>query len=228
MRWISIILILMTFTSCTALKPVVNKKQGPVLEQENNSPRFIENITVEPSGDIARKSSPSINNAPVTNTFSIQHNIPEAYQPIQFKYAIMMDVPIEALENVKLFAFIDDWFGTPYHFGGNSKSGIDCSAFSGNLMTSVFGIGLPRMAKDQYNVCEHIKRNDLEEGDLVFFHTTRKGISHVGVYLGNNKFVHASLNYGVTISDLNDAYYSRTFRGGGRAKQTDTATAGGN
>jgi cell wall-associated NlpC family hydrolase len=84
------------------------------------------------------------------------------------------------------------------------------------------------MAKEQYKVCEHIKRNDLEEGDLVFFHTTRKGISHVGVYLGNNKFVHASLNYGVTISDLNDPYYSRAFRAGGRVRENNNSTASGN
>ena len=63
-----------------------------------------------------------------------------------------MDVPVEALNNLKLFAFIDEWFGTPYHFGGSTKAGVDCSAFAGNLMTAVFGIGLPRMAKDQYNV----------------------------------------------------------------------------
>ncbi len=137
-----------------------------------------------------------------------------------------MDIPVESLNNMKLFSFIDDWYGTPYRFGGSTKNGIDCSAFSCSLMTAVFGIGLPRMAKDQYNVCERIKRDELEEGDLVFFHTTRKGISHVGVYLGNNKFVHASLNYGVTISDLNDPYYSRTFRGGGRTKQVNTTASG--
>jgi lipoprotein Spr len=145
---------------------------------------------------------------------------------MQFKYAILMNVPVEALKNLKLFSFIDEWYGIPYRFGGSSKAGIDCSAFSGNLMTTVFGVGLPRMAKDQYNACERVQKNELEEGDLVFFHTTRKGISHVGVYLGNNKFVHASLNYGVTISDLTDPYYSHSFRGGGRAARQNTTASG--
>jgi len=226
MRWISIIILAIAVSSCTALKPVINNKAESSAPQRSNHPGFIENITITPSAPGTNISSPGINNSTVHNTFSIQQNIPEAFIPIQFKYAILMDVPVEALNNLKLFAFIDDWYGTPYRFGGSSKDGIDCSAFAGNLMTAVFGIGLPRMAKEQYKVCEHVQKNNLEEGDLVFFHTTRKGISHVGVYLGNNKFVHASLNYGVTISDLGDGYYARAFRGGGRTRQNSDTAAG--
>jgi len=223
MRWISIILMGFAACSCTALKPVINNKSQKTANQDNNSPHFIETITIDPAAPVGKKNTPSINNTATGNPFVVRHDIQEAYNPIQFKYAILMDMPVEALANFKLFAFIDEWYGTPYHFGGSSKNGIDCSAFAGNLMTTVFGIGLPRMAKDQYKACEHVKKANLEEGDLVFFHTTRKGISHVGVYLGNNKFVHASLNYGVTISDLGDGYYSRTFRGGGRIRPSDTA-----
>ncbi|MEP6746181.1 MAG: NlpC/P60 family protein [Bacteroidota bacterium] len=225
MRWLSIIILFISFASCTALKPVVATKANNNTTRRNSQPAFIENITITPSRSGANVQPAHTNNTTNHNTFSIQRNMPENYMQLQFKYAILMDVPVEALSNLKLFAFIDDWYGTPYHFGGNNKNGIDCSAFSGNLMTAVFGVGLPRMAKEQYSVCEHVKKDDLEEGDLVFFHTTRKGISHVGVYLGNNKFVHASLNYGVTISDMSDGYYARAFRGGGRARQNAT-TAG--
>jgi len=226
MRWISIIILAIAVSSCTALKPVISNKAENSAPQRSNHPGFIENITITPSTPGTNISSPGINNSTVHNTFNIQQNIPEAFIPIQFKYAILMDIPVEALSNLKLFAFIDDWYGTPYRFGGSSKDGIDCSAFAGNLMTAVFGIGLPRMAKEQYKACEHVQKNNLEEGDLVFFHTTRKGISHVGVYLGNNKFVHASLNYGVTISDLTDGYYARAFRGGGRTRQNSDTAAG--
>ena len=226
MRWLSIIILIILLASCTALKPVINNKADNSTPQRNTQPAFIENITITPSNPGTRAQPTYTNNNPNNITFSIQNNLPENCMQMQFKYAILMDVPVEALSNLKLFAFIDEWYGIPYHFGGSSKDGIDCSAFAGNLMTNVFGIGLQRMAKEQYNVCEHVKKNDLEEGDLVFFHTTRKGISHVGVYLGNNKFVHASLNYGVTISDLMDPYYARTFRGGGRVRQN--ATASGN
>lgn len=221
MRCLSAIILVITLSACTALKPVANNKAAVDTPQHNSHPGHIENINITAAS--TTRQNPLISNTRAGNTFTIQHNIPEAYNPIQFKYAILMDVPVEALGNLKLFAFIDDWYGTPYHFGGSSKNGTDCSAFVANLMTTVFGIGLPRMARDQYKVCEHVKRKSLEEGDLVFFHTTRKGISHVGVYLGNNKFVHASRNYGVTISDLTDPYYARSFRGGGRARQTDNA-----
>jgi hypothetical protein len=224
MRWISIIILFVFTASCTALKPVIANKPENNAPQRNNQPAFIVSVTSNPHGAAANVQPFYSGNSSTGNTFSIPGGTQENLMQMQFKYAILMNVPVEALTNLKLFTFIDDWYGAPYHFGGNSKDGIDCSAFSGNLETAVYGIGLPRMAKDQYKFCEHVKRNNLEEGDLVFFHTTRKGISHVGVYLGNNKFVHASLNYGVTISDLNDSYYSRAFRAGGRVKQNDTVS----
>ncbi|MEO5683587.1 MAG: NlpC/P60 family protein [Chitinophagaceae bacterium] len=228
MRCISIVLLALTLGSCTALKPVINNKSSSSNSHRENQPRFIENISITPLA-AAPAVKPSVHsNNTFRNTFSMEGNSPVIYTPMQFKFAILMGVPVEALNNLKLFSFIDEWYGVPYHFGGSSKSGVDCSAFSGNLMTSVFGVGLPRMAKDQYSACERVQKNDLEEGDLVFFHTTRKGISHVGVYLGNNKFVHASLNYGVTISDLTDPYYTRTFRSGGRIRQNETISASGN
>jgi lipoprotein Spr len=225
MRWISIITLAFVICSCTAVKPVISSKTENG-SPRNNQPRFIEHISTSPYASRSAVTPSASTNNTVSNTFSMEGYSPAIYTPMQFKYAILLDVPVEALKNLKLFSFIDEWYGTPYRFGGSTKDGIDCSAFSGSLMTSVFGVGLPRMAKDQYSVCEHVQKNHLEAGDLVFFHTTRKGISHVGVYLGNNKFVHASLNYGVTISDLMDPYYARTFRGGGRTRQN--ATASGN
>ena len=225
MRWISIVLLGLSICSCKALKPVIANKTESRSTQHNSQPRFIENISTNPYDSNSTIKPYNSSNNTVSNTFSMEGNSPAIVSPMQFKYAILMDVPVEALNNLKLFSFIDEWYGTPYRFGGSTKDGIDCSAFSSSLMTNVFGVGLPRMAKDQYNVSAHVKRDDLQEGDLVFFHTTRKGISHVGVYLGNNKFVHASLNYGVTISSLEDPYYSRTFRGGGRTRLITPSSA---
>ena len=84
-------------------------------------------------------------------------------------------------------------------------------------MDSVYNITLPRTAKNQYNSSTKVRKQDLKQGDLVFFNTTG-GISHVGVYLGNNKFVHASASSGVMISDLDEAYFKRRYIGAARVK----------
>lgn len=141
----------------------------------------------------------------------------EALSPLQYKYAMMMDVDVESLKNISLLSFIDHWFGTRYRYGGTTKRGIDCSALTGALLLAVYGFNMPRTAREQYEATEHIDKNDLKEGDLVFFNT-RGGVSHVGVYLENDYFVQAS-SHGVTISSLDDHYYSKRFICGGRVTQ---------
>lgn len=136
---------------------------------------------------------------------------------LQFKYSLLLDVEVEQIQNLNLFKVIDNWFGTRYKYGGTTKDGIDCSAFMQVLFSAIYGITLPRTAKDQYNLARRITKSELKEGDLVFFNTTG-GISHVGMYLQNNKFVHASSS-GVMVSDLDEEYYSRHFIGVGRIDQ---------
>lgn len=139
----------------------------------------------------------------------------ETCSTLQFKYAMMMDIDVEAVSNLELYSFIEEWWGTRYRYGGTTKKGIDCSSFTGKLLTQVYGLDVQRTARDQYGQCEKLAREDLQEGDLVFFNT-RGGVSHVGVYLGNDFFVHSSTHSGVTISSLTDNYYNRKFIGGGR------------
>ncbi len=233
MRLLGLILIVCLLASCSSLKPVVG---GPTANSNNSvtrtpSPVFIDNIIINGNNDKPVKSKtsavevPGINN--VRNTVLVDYNT-SPFNPLQFKYAILMDVAVEELTNIKLLEFMEEWYGTRYRFGGSGKDGIDCSAFSGYLMSAVFGVSLPRMAKEQYKFCQHVRRNNLEAGDLVFFHTTRKGVSHVGVYLGNNKFVHASVNYGVTISDMGEGYYHNRFVSGGRPRLSAPAAASAN
>ena len=127
----------------------------------------------------------------------------------------IMGVAMSATSNMKLFHFVYDWIGTPYRFGGDSRRGIDCSAFTKELYSEVFNMDIQRSSRDIFSMVSPVRRDDLKEGDLVFFKIHSRRISHVGIYLGNNRFAHAS-SRGVAISSLDDAYYRRYFYRGGR------------
>ena len=164
--------------------------------------------------ETVRNESPLL--VPDKNSMLLSGDI-ESSNWLQFKYAISLNVLVEALPNMRLLAYLDEWCGTRYRYGGTTKKGIDCSAFSSSLVASVYALTIPRTVREQYQYCQLIEPAELQEGDLVFFNT--KGpFTHVGVYLVNNKFVHASVSGGVTISDLNDAYYLKRFAGAGRVR----------
>jgi lipoprotein Spr len=127
----------------------------------------------------------------------------------------IMGVALSATSNMKLFHFVYDWIGTPYRFGGSSKKGIDCSAFTKELYSEVFNLDIKRNSRDIFSMVSPVGKDELKEGDLVFFKIHSRRISHIGIYLGNNRFAHAS-SKGVAISSLDDAYYSRYFYKGGR------------
>lgn len=117
---------------------------------------------------------------------------------------------------------IMEWLGTPYRFGGNSEHAIDCSGWTQRIFMEVAQIVLPRTAREQINVGQKVSRKNLEFGDLVFFHTySRKFASHVGIYLGDNLFAHASSRYGVTVSSLESQFYKNRFIGGRRLSTFD-------
>jgi lipoprotein Spr len=120
-------------------------------------------------------------------------------------------------QHASLEQFIRKWMGTPYLFGGMDRGGVDCSGFTAMLYRSVYNIDLPRQAEDQYAAGTRVRDNAMREGDLVFFRNVRRsGIDHVGVYIGDGRFVHASTSSGVVISDLDEAYYRKRFAGARR------------
>lgn len=127
----------------------------------------------------------------------------------------IMGVAISATSNIKLFQFVYDWVGTPYRFGGSSKKGIDCSAFTKELYSKVFNLDIKRNSRDIFSMVDPVGKDDLKEGDLVFFKIHSRSISHVGIYLGDGRFAHAS-SKGVAVSNIDDPYYSRYFYKGGR------------
>ncbi len=124
----------------------------------------------------------------------------------------------EAGDNEVLYDAIQSWIGTPYRYGGTTKEGVDCSAFVGHIYQQVYQKKLHRVANDMQQDCTLISRSELKEGDLVFFTNSKGRVSHVGIYLKNDIFAHASTSRGVIISRLGDSYWSKHFFKGGRVK----------
>src|SRR5215469_10141586 len=113
------------------------------------------------------------------------------------RYAQMMGVDPSQIQNGRLYAFIDQWWGTPYKFGGQDHNGIDCSGLSQLLEQEVYGITLPRTTSQQVQVIKRKYEEELKEGDLVFFDYGGRQFGHVGIYLQNGYYVHASTSKGV-------------------------------
>jgi len=113
--------------------------------------------------------------------------------------------------------------GVPYRRGGNSEeSGFDCSGFVRHLYEKSFGRLLPRRAAEQAKVTETIDRNELKPGDLVFFNTMRRAFSHVGIYVGDGKFIHAPRSgQSVRVEDMREAYWQKRFNGARRVQAED-------
>lgn len=182
--------------------------------------KFLDDITVDPVAEVhyaepVRMLVPAVKkDLLLAAKKSPEVNI-EGAGALRFKYSLLLDVEVEILKNLNLLRLMDDWYGTRYVYGGTGKRGIDCSALMQVFFTALYGVALPRTAKMQYDFSRRISRTELQEGDLIFFNTTG-GISHVGMYLCNNKFVHASSSNGVTISDMFDPYYAARMIGVGR------------
>ncbi len=124
-------------------------------------------------------------------------------------------------DNRKLYDECREWLGVPYLYGGQEKDGTDCSGFVMQVYKAVYDRKIERnSARIFERNCEEIDKEDLKEGDLVFFATGRTSrISHVGIYLKDGKFVHASSSRGVRVSDLSERYYVKHFKCAGRVKK---------
>ena len=110
---------------------------------------------------------------------------------------------------------IKPWLGVPYLYGGSTKKGTDCSGFVRNIMQEWAGISLPRTAAEQAKIGKSVSKGSLKAGDAVFFGQWNR-VSHVGIALGDGNFAHASTSKGVTITPLDDPYWSRHYKGARR------------
>jgi lipoprotein Spr len=204
------------------VKPVV--AETVTANTNTSSIEFLDNIAVKPGKIYLSKTSDSIDAEPAPpmakdNFEKMPDNLSDIEKAnwLQLKYSIKMDIAVEEINNIPLLTKIDEWWGTPYCLGGSSKGCIDCSYFTLDVMKSTYNINLKRTAAEQYEQSEKIEWADLKEGDLIFFKTEgRKNITHVGIYLTNNKFAHASTSQGVTISDLTESYWQKRLYSLGR------------
>jgi lipoprotein Spr len=212
--------------SIVTMAPASAQKRGHASGTTASKPalKFLEAIEIstgeEPS-ELASKTTPlettpKVAVTPVVDNTSFESNAIESASALQLKYAVLLNTEVERIQNAVLFGVIDEWYGTKYRLGGSTKEGIDCSAFVQVVFSNLFQITMPRTAKEQFEATRPIATAELKEGDLVFFNIKGSGVSHVGVYLQNNKFVHAATSGGVMISDLSEPYWEKHFLSAGR------------
>ena len=128
-----------------------------------------------------------------------------------------LGVDIGPKDHHALYLEAAQWIGTPYRSGGQSRRGTDCSGFVRQVYKAAYGIDLPRSTDQQMDATSRVRRGKLHEGDLVFFHGSRKRrVNHVGIYLKDGKFVHASTSRGVMVSRLDEDYWDEHWMRGGR------------
>jgi lipoprotein Spr len=247
------IAVVLFLTSCASLKPLnfISSKQIASSSAEtgsasNNQVRFIDNIAVtaktesantdvkQPGKETTVSSGPSMNeimadkqDSKISGKLAVNRvSEVEVASKVQLKYAVLLNTEVETLPSKALLESVDDWYGVRYRVGGNTRKGVDCSGFTVAVYAAAYGISLARVSREQYRNSRRISMTELREGDLVFFDTRgRGGVSHVGIYLGNNKFIHASVSRGVMVNDLFEKYYIKKFVGAGRFDNKTEATA---
>jgi hypothetical protein len=224
--------VVLVFGSCTTLQKIAPKRisAAPVMASSqktivpNEQIEFLENLSVTPGKIYIKNASLGMEEMDPSESKPLDKmpdNLSEVEKAnwLQLKYSIIIDVPVESITNIALLKKIDEWIGTPYVYGGGSKNGVDCSYFALDVMQGTFNIKLNRTAAEQYLQSKRVDWNELKEGDLIFFKTEGPNkVSHVGIYLTNNKFVHASSKRGVTISDLSEPFYKKTLFSMGRVE----------
>ena len=203
-RWIIIPCLLMVLLeACGPSSPRftrgTSRKKAAV--ERSSSVRFASREAEEETKENDRKPEPAVIESVVSGARDFKKEKNRAITP---------------LEQSRMMRAISRYMGTPYVYGGNDIKGIDCSAYTSAVYKESIGKLLPRSAHEQATVGTPVSFKDLKFGDLVFFNTTGKSASHVGIYLGDDLFAHASVSLGVTISSLESSYYKKRYEGARR------------
>jgi cell wall-associated NlpC family hydrolase len=209
-------LLCLFIAGCSASSPRFVSHDSPQKsekpEKKNNGPRFSsKHIEEEKKGDdrkvdvkqVAARFS-SAKPAPSTTPPPMKESQPAVPRS-------KAKMPSGKIDDQKMMDVILGYLGTPYVYGGDSKSGIDCSAFTSAVYDQSVNIKLPRTAADQVKEGTPVSFEDLKFGDLMFFNTTGANPSHVGIYIGDDLFAHASEAFGVTISSIESSYYKNRY-----------------
>lgn len=158
--------------------------------------------------------------------FSCKSNKPQYYDPYQVNtLSQKLNIPLDNKDkeddkNIPLYVECSTWIGVPYRYAGNTKKGVDCSGMVKAIYKKTHNKTLSRSTKDQYKESKKTSTKRLKAGDLVFFATgkKKKEPTHVGIYLKDNKFIHASTSKGVIVSSLDESYYKKRFINGRKIK----------
>lgn len=126
------------------------------------------------------------------------------------------NMSISNLDQARMMRQLSRWMGVPYKLGGETEDGIDCSAYTMLIYKNSIGRQLPRSSAEQFTLGSAVEYQDLKFGDLVFFNTTGESASHVGIYMGDDLFAHASVSLGVTVSSIESPYYKKRYEGARR------------
>ncbi len=133
-------------------------------------------------------------------------------------YSSKLGIQLQGKENKKLIKTISEWKGTPYRYAGASKRGTDCSGFVSQVYSAVYGKKLHRSSRDMVKDVRFISKNKLQAGDLIFYKIKSRKISHVAMYVANNKIIHATTRDGVRVDDINNKFYKKYYYRAGRVK----------
>jgi cell wall-associated NlpC family hydrolase len=150
-------------------------------------------------------------------------------KPVILLFALLLALPARAdvpADEIPMYAV--SLVGSPYRLGGTSpETGVDCSGFVGHVFRQAAGVELPRDSRSISEAAQPLAQDELRPGDLVFFNTLNRAFSHVGIYLGDDRFVHASSSRtgSVVVSNLSDRYWRERFDGARRVATPDTDPA---